>query len=113
VVLLFWCRHSSASVEVAKEYGQALEQGKKIIPVLLDATPLPENLAELQAIFMQLGFDDHEEDDRGEEPGAFRLAQVYYPLDQDSIPQLMACYIKVRVERIISGMSQELPSSQS
>jgi hypothetical protein len=48
VVMVFWCRHSSASPEVAREYEMALEWSKAIIPVLLDSTRRPSALAVFQ-----------------------------------------------------------------
>jgi hypothetical protein len=45
VVLVFWCQHSQTSYEVRKEFALALEQGKDVLPLLLDATPLPGKLA--------------------------------------------------------------------
>jgi hypothetical protein len=46
--VLFWCYHSSQSAEVRKEYELALTIGKDVLPVLLDTTPLPEQLNEFQ-----------------------------------------------------------------
>lgn len=45
VVLVFWCHHSNTSYEVRKEFALALEQGKDVLPLLLDGTPLPAKLA--------------------------------------------------------------------
>ena len=45
VVLVFWCHHSNTSYEVRKEFALALEQGKNVLPLLLDGTPLPSRLA--------------------------------------------------------------------
>ena len=45
VVLVFWCHHSNTSYEVRKEFALALEQGKDVLPLLLDGTPLPSKLA--------------------------------------------------------------------
>jgi hypothetical protein len=50
VVLVFWCHHSNTSYEVRKEFALALEQGKDILPLLLDATPLPGTLADRRYI---------------------------------------------------------------
>ena len=50
LVLVFWCRHSGQSPEVAREYQAALGAAKDIVPVLLDATPLPKPLTEYQWI---------------------------------------------------------------
>jgi len=44
-VLLFWCHHALTSYEVRKEFTLALEQGKEVVPLLLDGTPLPGRLA--------------------------------------------------------------------
>jgi hypothetical protein len=46
--VLFWCYHSSRSAEVRKEYELALTTGKDVLPVLLDTTPLPQQLNEFQ-----------------------------------------------------------------
>ena len=55
LVILFWCYHSSRSTEVRKEYEFALSTGKHMLPVLLDKTPLPEQLNEFQWVdFRQL-----------------------------------------------------------
>ncbi len=45
VLLVFWCHHSHTSYEVRKEFALALELGKDVLPLLLDATPLPSKLA--------------------------------------------------------------------
>lgn len=50
VVLVFWCHHSFTSYDVRKETALALERGKVIVPLLLDATPLPSKLADNRAI---------------------------------------------------------------
>jgi TIR domain len=48
LIVLFWCYHSSRSAEVRKEYELAVSTGKDVLPVLLDATPLPKELNEYQ-----------------------------------------------------------------
>jgi len=50
LVVVFWCTHASGSNEVSKEWQAAIEQEKDLLPVLLDATPLPSELAEFQWI---------------------------------------------------------------
>jgi hypothetical protein len=50
MVLVFWCTHSSLSEEVAKEWKAAIDQDKDLLPLLLDATPLPPELASFQWI---------------------------------------------------------------
>jgi hypothetical protein len=50
LVVVFWCRHASHSSEVSHEWRAALEQEKDLLPLLLDATPLPAELAVFQWI---------------------------------------------------------------
>ena len=50
LVVVFWCTHARGSNEVSKEWQAAIEQEKDLLPVLLDATPLPSELAEFQWI---------------------------------------------------------------
>ena len=61
LMYLFWCRHSAASIEVRKEYEQALDLKKDIVPVLLDKTPLPRRLSEYQWIDLRDALGKHEE----------------------------------------------------
>jgi len=50
LVVVFWCTHASQSNEVSKEWQAAIEQKKDLLPLLLDTTPLPPELAEFQWI---------------------------------------------------------------
>jgi hypothetical protein len=50
LVVVFWCDHASRSNEVSKEWKAAIEQEKDLLPLLLDATPLPPELNEFQWI---------------------------------------------------------------
>jgi TIR domain len=50
LVVVFWCQHASHSDEVAKEWQAAIAQNKDLLPLLLDATPLPGPLGEFQWI---------------------------------------------------------------
>jgi hypothetical protein len=50
VIFLFWSSRSATSDAVKQEWLIALAQRKTIIPVLLDSTPLPPELAEFQWI---------------------------------------------------------------
>src|SRR5262249_35913786 len=45
-----WCVHSQGSQWVQREATLAVESGKRVIPVLIDRTPLPSHLARFQAI---------------------------------------------------------------
>jgi TIR domain-containing protein len=50
LVVVFWCDHASRSDEVSKEWKVAIDQEKDLLPLLLDATPLPPELGEFQWI---------------------------------------------------------------
>jgi hypothetical protein len=50
LVVVFWCDHASRSTEVSKEWKAAIKQKKDLLPLLLDATPLPPALDEFQWI---------------------------------------------------------------
>lgn len=50
LVVVFWCLHSNSSAEVKREYELALVTKKDIVPLLLDNTPLPDELGVFQGI---------------------------------------------------------------
>ena len=52
-IAIFWCTHSSKSVEVRSEYKQAMALGKDVLPLLLDNTPLPQKLCDYHYIDFQ------------------------------------------------------------
>lgn len=49
-VMLFWTAAAAASRWVTREWQWALMRGKKVVPTLLDDTPLPPALARLHAV---------------------------------------------------------------
>ena len=49
-MLVFWCRHTGCSFNVSAEIAFARSLSKRIVLVLLDETPVPAELAGLQAI---------------------------------------------------------------
>lgn len=49
-VMVFWSKAASASEWVEREWRFALSVGKRIVPTLLDQTPLPGELANLHAV---------------------------------------------------------------
>ncbi len=49
-ICVFWCLHSKKSEWVEREWRSAHRMGKKIIPLLLDSTPLTPELSEYQYI---------------------------------------------------------------
>jgi len=50
LVVVFWCDHACRSIEVSREWKAAIEQDKDLLPLLLDATPLPSELGQFQWI---------------------------------------------------------------
>ncbi len=49
-VLVLWSAHAAASAELAQELATARQCRARLVPLLLDNTPLPAGLAELQAV---------------------------------------------------------------
>jgi hypothetical protein len=49
-IVVFWCSHSSKSKEVAKEWKEAKELGKDIVPALMDSTPVHPELSEYHGL---------------------------------------------------------------
>jgi hypothetical protein len=49
-LFVFWCRHASASKNVRREYMYAHRRNKRIVPVLLDSTPLAPELARIHGV---------------------------------------------------------------
>jgi len=63
---LFWCRHAADSREIRLEYQQGLSREKDILPILLDATPLPKPLDEFQWLDMSQSLGTHTGQAQGE-----------------------------------------------
>jgi len=73
IVLVFWCHHAHGSEEVRKEYLAARGQDKDLLPVLIDDTPLPQELAEYQFIDFREAFaHTHQEGRHGLAPRSGR-----------------------------------------
>lgn len=49
-VVVVWSQYAAGSVELAAEWRQALACGRRVVPVLLDASPLPPELGARQAV---------------------------------------------------------------
>lgn len=56
--MLFWCAHAAESQHVRDEYQLALKRKKVIVPILLDKTPLPTEIAKFHGF--DLAFENHE-----------------------------------------------------
>jgi hypothetical protein len=52
LLVLCWTASSASSRFVRREWEAALQHGTRVIPVLLDETPLPDELAHIQALTM-------------------------------------------------------------
>ena len=50
LLVVFWCRHAAESEFVRAEYDLGMERGKKVLPLLIDDTPLPDKLGAYQWI---------------------------------------------------------------
>jgi len=50
---LLWCMHSAGSEEVEREWRRAISGNKRLVPVLLDSTPLVEPLTDYQWVDFQ------------------------------------------------------------
>lgn len=49
-LFVWWCNHSAASPTVRREFLYTFEHGKKVIPVLIDETPLSDELSPIHGI---------------------------------------------------------------
>jgi hypothetical protein len=49
-LFVFWCDHSSASEQVRREFTYAISRHKRVVPVLLDDTPLAAELKQIHGI---------------------------------------------------------------
>ena len=50
IVVVFWCHHAKRSKEVSREVRLAIANGRDVLPLLIDGTPLPRTLAQYQHI---------------------------------------------------------------
>ena len=53
VVLVVWSADAASSVEVGAEWRQALAAGRRVVPVVTDAAPLPAELGQRQWVQSQ------------------------------------------------------------
>jgi hypothetical protein len=58
-LFVFWCEHSSRSAQVRREFLYAAERQKRIVPVLLDDTPLVEQLSHIHGIDLRHAVAHH------------------------------------------------------
>jgi hypothetical protein len=49
-LFVFWCAHAATSAQVRREFEYALLRNKRVIPVLLDDTPLPAELSAIHGV---------------------------------------------------------------
>lgn len=55
VVLILWSTHAASSAEVGTEWRLALASRARVVPVLLDDTPLPGGLSERHGVDWRRG----------------------------------------------------------
>ena len=77
LVIVFWCRHAHQSSEVSKEWNNAIEQDKDVLPILLDATPLPPILKQYQWIDFQKVVHHHRDFDT---PAPAEIPPIPHPV---------------------------------
>ena len=71
LVVVFWCRHSTDSDEVAEEYRHAMRLEKDLLPIRLDGSPLPPILSQYQTLdFSSMAGRHHMEQNRPSQPAA-------------------------------------------
>jgi TIR domain len=55
-LFVFWCAHSARSRQVKREYEYAFAEGKRVVPVLLDGTPMARKLGRIHGIDLRGAF---------------------------------------------------------
>jgi TIR domain len=110
-VLVFWCAHANSSAEVAREYTDAIERGKAVVPVLLDSTPLPPALGEFEWVDLRelaAGLHKHVEIGVGGLAGALvggLVGRLIFPYNLHAI---MCEILQKENETAISAMASKL-----
>ena len=114
LLVLFWCHHSARSSEVQKEYTQALQRGKLLIPVLLDYTPLSGALSDYQAIDMR-GLFLHEDTEPLGRHIAFSCSKIAPPTPwQERRARVEAARrLDEASSRLIIGLGTQLAALES
>lgn len=101
--LVFWCVHSATSSEVRREMELAFQLRKRMIPILLDDSPLDGGLQEVQAIDMRR-FQPHPAATRS--PGAPRETRRGFDVERsasrDSSREAAAAYLENRLADLLS-----------
>ena len=89
-IMLFWTAAAAASRWVTREWQLALKRGKKVVPTLLDDTPLPPVLARLQAVTTLRGLFPapvRRPEELIEEPGPFNDPDEDWAAQEQDIPR--------------------------
>jgi TIR domain len=64
VIFVFWCKHAQRSPEVAEEWRYAIRLERRIVPVIMDSTPVPRELGQYQWVdFREIGEKFHSNSD--------------------------------------------------
>jgi len=110
--LVFWCEHALSSPEIAREVDLALSLGKKMVPVLLDDSPMSEQLKEFQAIDLRF-FEPHAQAASETEPG--RASSGLESTSSSRHQEAAATYLRQRLGDLLGvkpllAITQEQPN---
>ncbi len=119
MLILFWCKHSRESAEVEAEWKLALDRDKALLPILLDDTPLTDELAAYQWIdFRDLVAAGHRELDAGNRlpsPARGPTALMYWLTGAGAAVAMIAVFLSrpLTLDRPAPSGSIDLPSSST
>ena len=85
--IVFWSGHSAESSEVQNEYRQAISLKKNVVPVMLDNTPLPADLAEYNGLDLTPFFQRAEANNRRCSASNYKIRYALVGL-REILPQL-------------------------
>jgi hypothetical protein len=73
----FWCVHSSESRHVEREWRAAEKAGKRLLPVLLDDTTMPDGLGRYQGVDFRTLVRDSHKGSSGDTMNAFNPFAIF------------------------------------
>jgi len=108
-LFVFWCIHSSKSAEVLREYSYALDKGKRVVPVLLDGTVLPELLARIHGIDLRAVVQHQDPRPPGSHGGMAELTDAQ-EIERSREPDLLTAenYLRFDFSRVMVEGQQVL-----
>jgi hypothetical protein len=114
--LVFWCEHAASSAAMSREMDLAIRLSKRLVPILMDDTPLDGRLRELQAVDMRQ-FQSHvwvkRQGPPPERSGPETVTTVPGPMLSTDSEQLRAAveYLAQQLEKVL-GVSPLLLDSE-